>query len=206
MKNLFLQAIVASSLTLLGCGSTDTTTTSTTGSEGPASSELNGTWETACSMQPGQQFYGKTRLVYKNLALSGTFSDFADAKCSMQMGETTWTGKATVGGPAAVAGATDLDLAFDTYHYKPLSEQAAMTNNQYMYCGISDWAANVERDVLGKPCNGFVIPPDGKSLDIYKIDGTTLLLGKGSKISATPSESDRPSQLDDARVFTKSGS
>ncbi len=165
---------------------------------------LNGTWETPCFLVPGQQLKSKTKLVYVNLKLTGTYTDYADDGCTVIRGQSTWTGTATIGA-AAADGSKKLDLAFDTYRYKPAVAEAAMVNNQYMYCGFSDWAANVEKDVMGRMCYGFSIPQSGKSFDIYKVEGTTLKFGKDSKISATPQESERPAAIDDSRVFTRVG-
>jgi hypothetical protein len=177
--------------------------TSSTGTGGIAGSDLDGTWETACSLLPTQMLYARTRLVYQDLKLTGTYSDYSDAACTMGMGVSTWTGTAKVGDAAAPSGATPLDLAFESYKYKPLNDKAASINNMYMYCGLSDWAAAVEQDVLDRPCYGFAIPTSGKSLDIYRTEGTTLKFGKGAKISVDPVEADRPTVIDDTRVFTK---
>jgi hypothetical protein len=189
-----------------GGGATSTTgggVTSSTGSGGIAGSDLDGTWETACTLLPTQMLYARTRLVYDSLKLTGTYSDYSDAACTMGMGVSTWTGTAKVGDAAGPSGATPLDLAFDSYTYKPLNDKAASINNMYMYCGLSDWAPAVEKNVLDLPCYGFAIPTSGKSLDIYKIEGATLKFGKGSKISVDPVEADRPTVIDDTRVFTK---
>lgn len=194
MKTAILKWMILPSVLLAGCGN------GTTGGN-----DLDGTWETPCVALPMQQLYAKTRLVYSSLSLTGTFSDYADAACTKGMGVSTWTGTATVGGPAAAAAATQLDLTFDTYKYEPLSDQAAAVNNMYKYCGISDWTAKVEKDVLDHPCNGFAIPTAGKSLDIYKVEGSSLKFGKGAKISAAPAESDRPTVLDDTRAFNRVG-
>ncbi len=42
-----------------------------------------------------------------------------------------------------------------------------------------------------------------KSLDIYQTDGAALKFSQGSKISVTPAESERPTVIDEARVFAK---
>lgn len=68
--------------------------------------------------------------------------------------------------------------------------------NGYRYCGITDWAPGVERDILGRDCVNFSIPVGGKSLDIFQRDGETIRFGKGAKIAATLTESDRPTELD----------
>jgi hypothetical protein len=165
--------------------------------------DLDGTWETPCALGPGAQLKSKTQLVYANLKLTGTYKDYADEACTVQLGQSVWTGTATVGAAVGASGAKKLDLSFASYRYTPLTDAAAATNNQYMYCGISDWKANTERDVLGSSCFGFTIPVSGRSLDLYLVSGSTLKFGKDSKISAAPQEADRPTALDDSRVFTR---
>ena len=114
----------------------------------------------------------------------------------------TWEGTGNVTGEAA-DGATKLDLAFTAFKSIALTDENAATNNMYQYCGMTDWEANVEKDILGKTCYGFSIPVGGKSLDIYAVDGATLKFGKGAKIAADVTEADRPTGIDDTRVFTK---
>ena len=96
-----------------------------------------------------------------------------------------------------------LGLAFSTFTSVALTEENAMMNNQYAYCGFTDWVANVEKDVLGADCYGFSIPVGGKSLDIYKIEGDTLLFGVAAKIAVELDEADRPTELDSNRIFTR---
>jgi hypothetical protein len=89
-----------------------------------------------------------------------------------------------------------IDLTFESFRSKPLTQAEADLVNGYHYCGITDWAPGVERDILGKDCVNFSIPAGGKSLDIYQREGTTMHFGKGSKIAASLTESDRPTELD----------
>ena len=52
---------------------------------------------------------------------------------------------------------------------------------------------------------GASAPRTVEESDIYKVDGTSLMFGKGSKITATPSETDRPTVLNASWAFTKQG-
>lgn len=158
--------------------------------------DLNGTWESPCYMG------AKTQLSYSNLALNGTYIEYSDMTCTTQRHVTTWTGIATVGDEVQ-DGIHKLDLSFSSFRSKPLTPAEAMFVNQNMYCGFTDWASGVEKDVLGKNCYGFSIPNGGKSLDIYQVSSGTLLFGRGSKIAVQLSESDRPTALDPMRPFSK---
>ena len=158
--------------------------------------DLDGTWETACYMK------ANTTLTYTDLALVGNYNEYSDDACTTLIHVSKWEGTATVTGETA-ASDTRLDLAFTAFKSTALTDENAATNNMYQYCGMTDWAANVEKDILGKTCYGFSIPEGGKSLDIYRVDGATLKFGKGAKIATDVTEADRPTAIDDTRVFTK---
>ena len=162
--------------------------------------DLNGTWETGC-FDTGF-LHAKTRLTYTDLALVGNYSEFDDAACTSPAHSSDWTATATIAGTTA-NGETKIDIAFATFTSTPLTAANADTNNQYMYCGFSDWSANVEKDILGAPCMGFSIPVGGESLDIYTVMGDTLLFGANAKIGVDLMESDRPTTIDPQRVFTR---
>lgn len=174
-----------------GNGGSDTTSTG-----GAPGSDLDGTWETACYMK------AKTTLTYDALALAGTFSEYDDEACTVLLHVSKWEAAGAVTGETE-AGDTKLDLAFSSFKSTPLTDANAATNNMFAYCGMTDWAANVEKDILGQDCYGFSIPVGGKSLDIYRVDGATLKFGKDAKIATDLTEADRPTVIDDTRVFTR---
>lgn len=169
------------------------------GGEEPGA-DLNGQWTTGCVQ--GYSGYTETVLQYTDLALVGTYTEYSDASCAEAYHVSKWTGTATVGEQLA-SGPWKLDLAFATFTSTALTEDNAATNNGYAYCGFSDWEAGVEKDVLGADCYGFSIPEGGKSLDIYQVDGDTLLFGASAPIGTDLTEADRPTALDESRVFTR---
>jgi hypothetical protein len=144
----------------------------------------------------------QTRLVYSSLTLTGTYTEYSDMTCATPRHITTWTGSATVGDEIQ-PGVPKLDISFNSFRSKPLTATEATFVNQNQYCDFTDWAAGVEKDVLGRNCINFSIPGGGKSLDLYQVAGTVLTFGKGAKIAAQLTEADRPTQLDPQRPFTK---
>ena len=158
--------------------------------------ELDGTWETACYER------AKTTLVYDDLELVGTFTEYEDDACTIPIHVSTWTGTAVISGTAD-AGATKLDLEFASFESVALTAENAAFNNMYQYCGLTDWAEDVEKDVMGLECYGFSIPEGGESLDIYVVEDDTLRFGQGARVGLELSESDRPSVIDQTRVFTR---
>jgi hypothetical protein len=141
-------------------------------------------------------------LTYADLSFTGTYNEYSDAACTDAYHISEWTGTATVGDEVA-PGIRKLDIAFVSFSSTALTAENAQQNNDYAYCGFTDWEAGVEKDVLGADCYGFSIPVGGKSLDIYSVEGDTLLFGVDAKIAAELAETDRPTELDEARVFTK---
>jgi hypothetical protein len=118
--------------------------------------------------------------------------------------ENTWSGHSTIAG-AAADGATKIDVHFDSFVATALTEDQAGKWSGFGYCEKTDWAAHAAVDVLGKKCQGFAVPQGGVNLDVYKVSGTTLMFGKGSKITATPAEADRPAALNAGWAFQKAG-
>lgn len=160
-----------------------------------AGKELDGVWRTACFEK------AVTELTYDSLALVGTYTTYADEGCTTPIARNLWTGLAVVG--ATRDGTTRIDLAFDSFRATALDAGTAAFFDQSKFCGFTGWVANVERDVLGATCPGFSIPVGGKSLDIYRITDRSLVFGLSSKVLVAPTEADRPTQLDLARVFTR---
>jgi hypothetical protein len=179
-----------------GGGGSPTTSAGTGGSAPAPGSDLDGTWTTPCWQKT------TTSLTYAKLSFTGTYTEYGDDACTSPIHVSKWTGTAAVTGQTP-AGDTKIDLAFATFASTALTADNAAFNNMNMYCGLTDWQANVEKDVLGKDCYGFSIPAGGKSLDIYRVEGDTLKFGKGAKIGTSLTEADRPSAIDDTRVFTK---
>ena len=158
--------------------------------------ELNGAWASACFNQT------QTVLEYADLSFQGTFTEYEDAACSTPMHISAWSGTAAVGDEVG-GGARAIDLAFETFTSTALTADNAALNNSYAYCGYTDWEAGVEKDVMGDDCYGYSIPDGGKSKDIYAVSGDSLRFGQGATISTAPAEADRPTTLDETRVFTR---
>jgi hypothetical protein len=161
-------------------------------------SDLNGTWKTACMNK------AITTIEYSGLALKGTYTAFADDACTTPAAVNTWTGHSTIAG-AGPAGSTKIDVRFDSFTATALTDEQASKWSGFGYCGKSDWAANSPADVLGLPCQGFAVPKDAVNLDIYQVSGTSLMFGKGSKITAEPKEEERPTALNAGWAFQKAG-
>jgi len=168
---------------------------STVAADAPGA-DLDGTWKSACFNS------ARAQLVYTNLKLAGTYTEYSDASCTTPRHVAAWTATATAGA-VATGGVRPLDLAFESFRSTPLTDAEAELVNTNTYCGLTDWAKGVEKDILGRECYGLAIPKGGKSLDVYRIDEGNLRFGVGAKISTSPVEADRPSAIDETRVFTK---
>jgi hypothetical protein len=174
-----------------GCATTPAAPTST-------GADLDGTWKTACGNK------SITTIEYAGLKLNGTYTAYADDACTTPVAVNKWSGHSTIAG-AGAEGATKIDVHFDSFTANALTAEQATKWSGFGYCGKSDWAENTEIDVLGLQCQGFAVPKNGVNLDIYKVDGSTLMFGKGSKITAEAKEADRPATLNASWAFQKSG-
>ncbi|MFM7203335.1 MAG: hypothetical protein ACKO6N_21310 [Myxococcota bacterium] len=171
-----------------------------TGCGAGAGEDLNGTWATSCFYTGAS--HARTVLTYTDLALKGNYTEYDDESCTNAIHSSDWTGTVEVSGKTE-AGDTKIDIAFATFTSTPLTADNAALNNGYYYCGFSDWEANVEKDVLGADCYGYSIPVGGKSLDIYRITEDTLLFGTDAPIGTDLTEDQRPTTIDETRVFTR---
>jgi hypothetical protein len=159
--------------------------------------DLDGTWDSPC-------FNGtQTRIVYASLKLTGTYTEYSDMTCTTPRHVATWTGTSTVP-QASSSGPQKLNVTFSSFKSKPLIDADTAMVNMFKYCGLTDWATGVERDILGRECFGFSIPTGGKSFDLYEVKGNTLRFGKDSVITAMPEEAKRPTALSD-NTFTRVG-
>jgi hypothetical protein len=191
---LFTTTLLAAAMALAtGCGG-EMPATATAGAD------LDGTWQTQCF--PTMVGFAKTTIAYSNLALTGTYAEFSDSACTQGIHVSRWTGTTTVSGPAR-DGLTPIDIRYATFTSTALTADNATQNNNYRYCGATDWRANVERNVLGADCQGFAIPMGARSLDVYKVEGTTLRFGQGAQIAVNLTEAMRPTMIDATRVFTR---
>lgn len=161
-------------------------------------SDLNGSWSTACGNK------SITTLEYAGLQLTGTYTSYADDACTTPVAVNKWSGHSTIAGTTA-DGATKIDVHFDAFNATALTDEQATKWSGFSYCEKTDWAANAEVDVLGKKCAGFAVPQNGVNLDIYKVSGTTLMFGKGSKITDAAKEADRPAALNASWAFYRAG-
>jgi hypothetical protein len=196
MSNLRL-ALLSSAFVLAACADKGSDSGSSTDSgSADAGSGLDGSWASAC--------YNNTQtvLTYDGTNFGGTYTEYNDAACTDAYHVSAWGGTASFG-DILDNGARQLDLAFLSFTSLPLTEENATMNNEYAYCGFTDWEAGVEEDVLGADCYGFSIPEGGVSLDIYKVEGDSLLFGVDAKIGVDLTEADRPTELDEMRVFTR---
>jgi len=167
-------------------------------SQSQPGSDLNGAWASACGNK------SITRLEYTGLSLRGTYTTYEDDACKTPVAVNTWAGHSTVGSTSA-EGATTIDVHFDSFNASALTPDQAGRWSGWSYCEKNDWAVGAPADVMGKKCQGFSVPVGGVNLDIYKVSGNTLVFGKDSKITATPSEADRPTVLNPYWAFQKVG-
>lgn len=138
--------------------------------EGDSASEsLEGSWETECAK--GSSTSVIFSLSFNGGSYGGIGRIYEGLTCSTPSFELSIAGSYSVGGlvkddPQAYA----LDLTYGATMVKPVLQSTVDSFNTTSYCGFTDWALNVAKDISGVTCSGTQTPAVGtKYYDIFAI-------------------------------------
>ena len=167
---------------------------------------LAGEWEGTC-LQQDWLGYSFQRQVLRFSSI-GDFDRstalFTDELCQDAVGTLAEQGTyAVLGASKVVAGATDINLTISAANVRPQSVKSVEDFNERQYCGFNDWQQNQVRDVLGRECDGVSHANGEVVFDIYRIDNSTLLTGKGSIFENLGEATGRPTALDPKKTFAR---
>jgi hypothetical protein len=162
---------------------------------------LDGTWEARICTSQARMTLTATFTGDQYVWRTGYFRD-TDTTCAAPFKIVNTNGPYVAGDDALISvGAREIDFETAATTLVPADAQAASFWNQIAFCGYSNWAVGVARDVTGKTCDdGSGMPdvyfPAGQtSYDIYRVfDGTELRFGSSSSGSRT-SDATRPTAL-----------
>ena len=101
---------------------------------------------------------------------------------------------------ASAADAIEIDVTTIEGTLMVTAQATADNYNQIQYCGYTDWAANVPKDILGRTCtngsNSVTYWARGDIYyDIYKVDGAKLFFGDATSGNGQ-SAATRPMRLE----------
>lgn len=115
--------------------------------------------------------------------------------CTTAAVETAATHYASYPGAASTpSGAQKIDMTVGTVTMTPKSSAAVTLLNSNSRCGYNNWALNVAKNITTNSSCGW--GANTKAFSIYKMDSSTLYLGKGDGSHNGLSESQRHVQLE----------
>lgn len=95
---------------------------------------------------------------------------FADSYCNNPAFRLQEDGVYTIPGKIEGSSMRKLDRTVASIKLTPLSALGVSNLNSSSFCGFSDWAVNVPREISGLTCNGQVIPAGGTTYyDLFTI-------------------------------------
>lgn len=133
---------------------------------------------------------------------SVTYSDTACATPSLTaVTVTTFSG----GGDSEVAGAKKIDETLVSGTIKASTQDMVDYFNAQKFCGVENWALNVETSLIGLKCDDEdkAYAVGDKAYGIYKIDGTNLTFSKEDGEFKGKTEATREKVLETEEVFKK---
>lgn len=127
-----------------------------------------GTWLTSCLATQGGGTQKRTAS-YLNGTFTESLTSYSDT-CSTKTTELVTTGSYVIGDAISVNNsARKLDRIIMTYTVTPNASLAASYNAAAL-CGLTNWAAGVPVDILGRTCNGSLMPSAGYyHYDIFSV-------------------------------------
>lgn len=157
-----------------------------------------GAWQTGCDY--ADSMYGISSVIFANGQFTQSATSYDTSSCSTGYFKVEITGTYILGGKlSASSSAEKIDMTLAVLEFTPLDSSVVSTLNSMSFCGYSDWAINVGKDVTGRTCDSSPMPSAGDvSYDIYYIsilDGS-LNFGSHDASHDGTSDSQRPTILD----------
>ena len=185
MKKLkYVLVISLLSLTIFSCAKKSNTSSTT------ATTELEGTWSSACYLATNDYYY-------KNIiTVSGTdvivkYEGHNDSSCTTDSHyyEDTFASLSIGDNVSFSSGATGHQYTLDVVSFKwTLQTTAGVSeNNTNAVCGVSDWALDTATDYTGKTCGSTTYSAANTTyLSLYKLVGNNLFLGSFNSTGTYP--------------------
>lgn len=166
-------------------------------------SDLNGTWVKACE-SAGTLGFRRNRLTFTNTTVQfradihqndSTCNNTADLEVRSNFTQTT---------PGFTAGQnSNVDATLQNIKAKFNTNTAATAANVANFCGFSDWAAGVEKDVTGRDCIEDLPDAGERFYQIVRLESESrLFVGQVTDSQDGSSPGDRPTNLE-STPYTK---
>lgn len=189
----------------VGCDKDDPVQVANNVTEQP---NMNGTFRSACAGSDLAGLSVRETLKFEGNKFTREQSYFETADCTEEQngGTVTVEGDFTIdadGLPQSEAGAVQLDLK--TAYITPHAAFLVTALNAINYCGYSDYAIDVKRDVSGGTDSAtcVVLKVPQTVYGAYRLDDKKLYLNEGGVGEMSESATDRPAKLDTSKVYTR---
>jgi hypothetical protein len=168
--------------------------------------ELTGRWDTSC-VEKGFFTTSYQREQYEFSPLNNFEKQVIqhnDKRCKDEVFRISLAGSyETAGNAENETDAKNINFTIKTVEATAFTNEMADALNAKEYCGIKDWVADKPQRVEGQDCEGDSFKRGDVILDIYKIEGDELLLGRALVLLDSLGIQQRPSDLNDDRVYKK---
>ena len=193
MKTLIISLVM---LSLLACQKKET-------ANEPSESIEGSSWGSNCA--PTGQLYDFRTANFTNGQFSMTSSAYADYRCSTGLLKMEAKGTYTIG--SVISSTTNyvaIDEVLINMLVTPLNASVVSSYNTNSFCGFTNWALGVAKDVAGLVCNGEQVTASGTAgFDIYYASNGVLNFGLFDASHDGSSASTRPVDLDKTFNYTK---
>lgn len=203
LKKIMIFIILIAFLGFISC------TTEEEEEETAVTTELEGSWETGCKTstdENGDPEYSIEIDTYPENSFTVLETRYEESTCITKIFEVKSATTFVIGDfVAGVDGAKKIDFTISEITFTPLDAGLVSIFNQNTVFGISDWAINTPRSILGNEVDDGcgVINTGHVFYYIFKIDADKLYYGDESGTSCSRySEASRPTALD-TDYFTK---
>jgi hypothetical protein len=165
---------------------------------------FDGNWATDCTKEQSQYTLGT--MTMSGNTIQQTSAAYGDQACATKTLEATVAYTAQYGSDSkVVTGAKEVDTILSSVMLTVHNATYISYFNSMQFCGYSDWAVGVAKDIAGKTCGQTTLPKVGTAYyDIYQLLQTgKLLTGQPTKEYNGSSPELRVRQLDEKHPYTK---
>lgn len=170
---------------------------------------LSGTWETACTEDPGKPGYAFVdQRTFDGSTFATEFNSYSDTACSTLVMAQTQAGSFTIGEALEEQdGITPhkLDIVISGIYVTLASDALVRSYNQRNFCG-GGWELGAKRQITKKDCAGGATDEDASEDQIFEIfgtDGDQLYFGTKDAAHNGRSDGARPVALELDKLYAK---
>lgn len=170
----------------------------------PSESMEGSAWSTGC-VDTGQSVYDKRTANFTGGSFTIVSTMYADSACSTGYIKMEMAGSYVISGVVSeTTNYVGLDETISSINLTLLDATLVSYYNANSYCGFTNWAINVAKNIAGLTCDGSTISAAGTTgYDIYYASNGILNFGLYDASHDGMSTATRPVAIDPVYSFTK---